>query len=74
MYINDGTGAHLILTHSFSSTGQSVKNLEKGAPKNEKKNHVFKEMIYRRKFAATIKKSFFIYNRNNNSLIETRYI
>ena len=37
MYINDGTGAHLILTHSFSSTCQSVKNLEKGASKNEKK-------------------------------------
>ena len=37
MYINDGTGAHLILTHPFSSTCQSVKNLEKGASKNEKK-------------------------------------
>ena len=28
-------------------------------------------MIYRRKFVATIKKSFVIYNMNNNSLIET---
>ena len=50
-----------------------VKNVEKGAVFSNKQKHdmFFKEMVYCRKSVATIKKSFVIYNMNNNSQIET---
>ena len=38
MYINQGSAAHLILIHSFHQLVK-VKNVEKGAPFNNKQKH-----------------------------------